>query len=395
VKKSVSIIGGGPSAMILAAFLDTKKFDVHIYEKNKALGRKFLVAGKGGFNLTHAEEIISMKQKYSPKGFLDLALDNFDNTSLRQWLDAIGIPSFIGTSHRVFPVKGIKPIDVLTKIKNLIEQKNVSIYYGHEWDSSIYKGIKFKNGQSLDSDYIIFALGGASWKITGSSADWTQYFQKHKVDLKPFMPSNCAYQIKWPSTFIKQYEGEPLKNITLSVGNITQKGEVVVTQFGVEGNAVYACSPEIRTQLNAKNIATVAIDLKPHLSKDQIISKFQNSKSKNTTQILREVIKLSKLKIGLLKHFITKDQFLDTNVLIDHIKSFELVITDFAPIDEAISTVGGIALSEVDDHFQLRKLPNHFCIGEMLDWDAPTGGYLLQACFSMGVWLAKYMNEHL
>lgn len=393
MKKSISIIGGGPSAMMLAAFLDSEKYNVYIYEKNKALGRKFLVAGKGGFNLTHAEDLELMKKRFTPSGFLGPALDHFDNTAFIKWLDVINIPCFQGTSGRIFPKKGIKPIEVLTQIKKVLAQKKVSIFYEHEWDSSKLREIIFKNGKTIHSNYVIFALGGASWNVTGSHGDWVDYFVQQNVKVNPFIPSNCAYEIRWPIEFIEKHEGVPLKNIAVTIGDKTQKGELVVTKFGLEGNAIYACSPEIRKELSIANHATISIDLKPHLTKEQITSKFEQSKSKNTTQTLREIIKLSKVKIGLLKHCTTKDQFMDIPVLIDHIKQCTLNISDFAPIDEAISTVGGIALSEIDDDFQLKKIPNHFCIGEMLDWDAPTGGYLLQACFSMGVWLAKYLNE--
>lgn len=393
MKKQIAIIGGGPSALLLAAFLDEKKFNTTIYEKNKAVGRKFLVAGKGGFNLTHSEPIENLLNRYTPTDFLKQALQNFSNTDFRNWLDNIGIPTYIGSSKRVYPKEGIKPIEVLNAILNHLKNKSVSIKYNHtfsDWNDHNHPLI---NNQPIHADYIVFSLGGGSWKITGSSGDWLNTFSKKDIVTKPFQASNCGYHIDWKPNFIKQHEGSPLKNISITCDDVSQKGEAVITSFGLEGNAIYGLSPQIRKQLSKHLKATIFIDLKPTLTVEKIASKIALSKFRNTTEILKKELKLSAPQISLLKTQLSKSSYLNTTSLAENIKNFPLDINGIAPIDEAISTVGGIDLKTVSSNFEFKTLPNQFCIGEMLNWDAPTGGYLLQACASTGVFLARHLNN--
>ncbi len=393
MKKSVSIIGGGPSALVFAAFLDPKKYRVTIYEKNKTVGRKFLVAGKGGFNLTHSEPINQFIQRYTPTGFLDKALLNFTNVDFSHWLDQIGIPTYIGSSKRIYPKEGIKPIEVLNAIGNLLTKKGVIIKYEQlfsRWNSN---NNPILNNTATISDYTVFCLGGASWKVTGSDGSWLDIFKEKGIKTIPFQASNCAYKIDWKPEFIQKKEGKPLKNITISCLGKTQKGEAVITSFGLEGNAIYGLSPEIRTVLHKQKKATIYIDLKPSLTLQNIILKITTSKYKNTTQILKKELKLSTSQIDLLKTYLPKELYLNTSSLAENIKKLPLEIVGFAPIDEAISTVGGIDICAIDENFELKNLSNQFCLGEMIDWDAPTGGYLLQASVSLGVYLASYLNK--
>ncbi|MFT6959502.1 MAG: putative flavoprotein (TIGR03862 family) [Polaribacter sp.] len=393
MKKKISIIGGGPSSLLLAAFLDTEKFNITIYEKNKTVGRKFLVAGKGGFNLTHSEPISELIEKYTPSSILKSSLLCFTNDDFRSWLHRIEIPTYIGSSKRVYPKEGIKPITVLNTITKHLKQKGVVFKQKHtfsDWDSKNNLTI---NNKIISSDYTVFSLGGGSWKITGSNGSWLQTFQKKGIKTIPFAASNCAFKIDWDTSFIKENGGKPLKNITISCSGKTQKGEVVITDFGLEGNAIYGLSPQIRAQLKSEKIASIYIDFKPTLTLDTVISKIINSNFKNTTQVLKKELKLSSSQIDLLKTYLPKESYLNTRLLAENVKEFPIEVTNVSPLDEAISTVGGIDLNAVDTHFQLHALPNQFCIGEMLNWDAPTGGYLLQACASNGVFLAKYFNK--
>ncbi|WP_147676067.1 BaiN/RdsA family NAD(P)/FAD-dependent oxidoreductase [Algibacter pacificus] len=393
MKKQIAIIGAGPSTFLLAAFLDTEKFDITIYERNKTAGRKFLVAGKGGFNLTHSEPINPFIKRYTPHDVLEQALLNFTNSDFRDWLDKIGIPTYIGSSKRVYPKAGIKPIEVLTAILNFLNEKDVVFKYEHlfsGWDSNKNPII---NNKTIQTDYIVFSLGGSSWKITGSKGDWLNTFTEKSIKTKPFQASNCGYQIGWKPSFLKQHEGTPLKNIAISCNNSTQKGEVVITKFGLEGNAIYALSPQIRAQLAKNSKTAIFIDFKPSLNLEKLNSKIKESKYRNISEILKKELKLSGAQIDLLKTYLSKEEYLNVDLLIKNIKKFPLVIQNTAPIDRAISTVGGIDLNAVTKNFELKNMPNSFCIGEMLDWDAPTGGYLLQACASMGVFLAKHLNK--
>jgi len=390
-KISIALIGGGASALFFAASIDSSKFSVTIYEKNKTLGRKFLVAGDGGFNLTHSEPIEEMITRYSPNDFLQDALLQFDNDSYRKWLSDLGITTFIGSSKRVYPEKGIKPIEVLNAILQKIKENEVEIKYEQTWKGWKNDKLLFNSSDIVEADIVIFSLGGASWEVTGSDGSWLRNFEEKGINTVPFQASNCAYEVDLGKGFINQHEGKPLKNIAASCGDKTQKGELVITQFGLEGNAIYALSPEIRKQLSNDKEATIFIDLKPTLSLIDLQQKF-NSSSKNRTSILREKIKLSKVQVAMLKSTLSKEEFLDDVILLQKIKQLPIKITDLAPIDEAISTVGGITLSEVDASFQLKKMPNHYCIGEMLDYDAPTGGYLLQACYSTAKFLAQELS---
>jgi uncharacterized flavoprotein (TIGR03862 family) len=394
VKKSVSIIGGGPAALLLAVFLNDQKFKVTIYEKNKALGRKFMVAGKGGFNLTHSEPIDELIARYTPSDFLKEALLSFDNLDFRKWIDTIGIPTYIGSSKRVYPKSGIKPITVLNAILDILDKNHVAVQYQHIWTGwNSNHDLVFNTDTAIKSDYTVFALGGGSWKVTGSDGSWLDLFKAQGIDTFPFQASNCGYRVHWPEDFIMEYEGSPLKNIAISCLDKYQKGEAVITRFGLEGNAIYALSPQIREELKNHNKAAIFLDLKPTLSCDDLVRKIKKSTVKKTSDKLRKELKLNEVQIGLLKKYLSKETYLNPELLAQNIKKLRIEITNSAPLNDAISTVGGISLNAVDQNFELKKLKNQYCIGEMLDWDAPTGGYLLQSCFSMGVHLARHLNN--
>jgi predicted flavoprotein YhiN len=220
VKKSVSIIGGGPAAFLLAAFLDPQKFNVSIYEKNKTLGRKFLVAGKCGFNLTHSEPIAQLIERYTPSHFIQEALLDFDNHDFQKWIDLMGIPTYIGSSKRVYPESGIKPIAVLNAILDVLNKRGVTIHYQHTWTGWDAKhDIVFNTDSAVKSDYTIFSMGGGSWKVTGSDGTWLGLFKKQGFDVVSFKASNCAYRVNWELGFINKNEGNPLKNIAISCGD--------------------------------------------------------------------------------------------------------------------------------------------------------------------------------
>ncbi len=377
--------------------LDERKFEITILEKGAAPARKFLVAGDGGFNLTHAEPLEQFITRFTPSSFLEKSIRSFTNDDFRRWLSAIGIETFVGTSKRIFPVAGIRPIDVLNTILKIITRKDIPIKPKNTW-----KGWNENHDLIIDHNYkdhivkadiVVFALGGGSWSKTGSDGSWMSLFAAKGIKTIPLQPSNCAYEIPWEEKFITEEEGMPLKNIAVFCNGKEKKGEVVLTQFGIEGGAVYALSAEIRQQLNEKSNATIYLDLKPTLSLVEIKKRLANRGKKSLTTVLNDALNLTKLQIALLKTILTKEEFTQPPVLATKIKQLPLKITGMAPIDEAISTVGGIALEEVDENFQLKKIANQYVIGEMLDWDAPTGGYLLQASFSMGYYLANKLNN--
>ena len=405
MKKTIAIIGGGASALALATALDENKFDITIYERHATLGRKFLVAGDGGFNLTHSEEMGQFITRYTTNSAnLIYSLRAFSNVNTRTWLKSMGIETFVGSSKRVFPVKGIKPIQVLNAILTTLKNKNIQLKTRHTWQGWTAQNelLMSHNDQNIvvKADLVVFSLGGASWSKTGSDGLWTRYFEEKNIRIEPFQASNCAYRVAWSDAFLAQAEGKSLKNIALKCGDKSQKGELVITKFGLEGGAIYALSPAIRQQLKVHHAVTVHLDLKPSSSESELLTKFLQRGNQSISNFLREQLHLSNVAIGLLKSQLSKPEYTDPEILVEKLKNlpFSLgVLTDSitaaAPIDEAISTVGGISQDEIDDYFQFKKIPNHYAIGEMIDWDAPTGGYLLQACFSMGHYLAQRLNS--
>ncbi|MGZ3920959.1 MAG: NAD(P)/FAD-dependent oxidoreductase [Bacteroidia bacterium] len=395
MKKKLSIIGGGTAALILASELDPGKYSVSIYERNAAPGRKFLVAGDGGLNLTHSESKDKFLQRYTPSSFLKEAFDHFSNEDLIKWFNNLGVETFVGSSGRVFPAKGIKPAEVLSLIIKKIKQNNVTLHYKHTWKGFAADDLLIEsNGKEnvVKSDIVIFCLGGASWPVTGSKGEWPNYFKEKKITVNEFKASNCAFKIEWPADLVNKIEGKVLKNVSISCKGKHHAGEVVLTKSGIEGSGIYPLSPEIRRQLGEHGKAQIIIDLKPSLTEDKIIAKIKHQ-SKNISETLKSELNFNQTHIQLLKAFVSKEEFLDIEKLSFHIKSFGLTISALGPVEDAISTTGGIALTEINYHFELKKLPSRFVIGEMLDYDAPTGGYLLQSCFTMGKFLADYLNK--
>lgn len=396
-KISIAIVGGGAAALMLACELDTSKYDVTIYERNTALGRKFLVAGQGGFNLTHSESIDTFIERYRPSEFMEPSLRFFNNEGTRTWFSTIGIETYVGTSKRVFPVKGIKPIDVLKAIEKKLKDNTISILYEHEWvgfgDTHELLFSTKEGDHVIKPDITVFALGGASWKVTGSSGNWLRYFKEKGIAVNPFEASNCAFKVNWNDAVIKKLEGKALKNCLFSCGTLSKKGEAVLTAFGIEGSGVYPLSSEIRKQLHQNGVAKLVVDFKPDLSEHELLVRFNEHSSWSIKDVLLKKINLTEVHVSLIKQATAKEQYTNVGYLSTLIKAFPLSITGLAPIDDAISTIGGICLNEVNSHFELKQLPNHYCIGEMLDWDAPTGGYLLQGCFSMGHYLASVLNK--
>jgi len=392
--KNLTIIGGGPAALMLAAELDTKKYQVMLCEKKKGLGRKFLVAGEGGLNLTYNSTLEEMINQYFPGEFMDPILRQFSNSDLIQWFNHHGVPTFIGSSNRVFPDLDLKPIEVLNKIVDYILRKGIEVRFDAQWIGWNQDGhLCFEGFDPMESDIVVFAMGGASWKVTGSDGQWSKAFAERGVRVEPFRAANCAFAVDWDQNFIATHAGKPLKNIALTYQDHLSKGELVVSKYGLEGNAIYALSQKIQQQLLTEKSVVVHLDLKPTMTVGQIRAKCSNSQMTKMTHILAKDLHLDRTSIGLLKQFSNKDTFLNPDLLAETIKSVPIIIKAADQLDQAISTLGGIALDEIDEHFQCKKIPNAYAIGEMLDWYGPTGGYLLQGCFSMGFVLAKYLNE--
>jgi len=392
--KKIIILGGGAAGLIAAEQL-SRTCQVHIYEKGKTIGRKFLVAGKGGFNLTNAAIESDLYTQYTKHPILQEALQRFDSQAMRVWLEELGIPTFVGSSGRVFPEKGIKPIQVLQKIKDKLIKQGVQIHYKHEF-------IGFNAAQQalvkhqeevlpLEADACIFALGGASWSVTGSNMKWLTYFEKLGLPTKAFEASNCGLEISWKPDFKEKYAGMPLKNIQISIGSKVVKGEALITDYGLEGNAIYPVVPPVRTALKAQATTYIALDFKPNNSHQSLLGKLKGKRLKTKNYVYE--FNLDKASFALIKAFTTKEAYLAPERFVEAIKHLKIPIQALRPIEEAISTIGGISLEALNANFSLKQQKKLFVIGEMLDWDAPTGGFLLQGCFSTAMLCAHYLKS--
>lgn len=379
----------------MTALLLSNRYNVLLFEKEKTLGRKFLVAGKGGFNLTNNANQSELIEAYHPVGFLDRALDEFTANNLRELLLGLGIETYVGSSNRVFPVRGIKPAEVLKVMIDAIYAKGVTVFERYQLLTINERELVFRNSEEEEKkiafDFCVLALGGASWSKTGSDGLWSGMLKKNGVEVLPFQASNCGVNIDWPASFLMHHEGKPLKNIEISIGGEVRKGEALITQYGLEGNVIYPLINKIRTLLNKGAIPTLFIDLKPNNTEEELLEKVKYSKPNNYAKKL----KLGVLEKSLLKHFTTKESYLNYKSFVKAVKSLPISISSLRPIEESISTVGGVTLESLNPNFSLKVNPAIYSIGEMVDWDAPTGGFLLQGCFSMANAVAIDLNNQL
>ncbi len=374
----IAIIGGGPAGLIAADTLSPHA-EVDLYEHGKHIGRKFLVAGQGGFNLTNSAESDELLAHYAPAGFLDQALRAFGPSDLREWLREMNMETFIGTSGRVFPVKGIKPIDVLARIRERLLERGVRIHTEHVFTGFKAEGkVQMENAEGpfqLDADRVIFALGGASWPVTGSTGIWPPLFSELGISITPFESSNSGVEVAWPADLVLAHQGKPLKNIRISAGEKSALGEATLTQHGLEGNAIYPVVSAIRA-----GASELRIDLKPDNTTERLLDRIGDKDPKN----FAAAINLDRMQLALLKAFTPKEVFATPLLFAESVKDLHLPLSGLRPIGEAISTAGGISIQELGPDLSLKKYRHLYTIGEMVDWDAPTGGFLLQGCFAMG-----------
>ena len=381
-ENQIIIIGAGPAGLMAAQQLALKGFKVHVYEQNKAAARKFLVAGNGGFNLTHSEELESFVQKYGAEEIQEMVRD-FDNQKVIQWLLDLGITTYVGSSGKIFPTKNFKPIQVLKAWLDELEKLGVTIHYDHVFidfdDSNVY--LK-NNKEAIFVNYskLILAMGGGSWKKTGSDAKWVETLKAKNIEITPLESANSGYNT---NSDFHQLQGQYLKNIKVSFDRNEKIGEIVFTKYGIEGSPIYHMNRFTRKH---DFPLVIDIDLKPNLSESEILEQLKGTAK--ISSVLKRNLKLSTTAINLLKT-LDKESYLDIENLAKTIKRFPMEILSFRPMDEVISTSGGVAFSALNKKLELKNFPNVFCAGEMIDWEAPTGGYLLQACFSTGFWLAN------
>lgn len=392
MSRSIAIIGGGPAGLIAADSLGAKGYDVHIFERKPSFARKFLMAGRGGLNLTHSEDIEDFIKRYGEAAsFIEPIIRNFPPSALIKWCENLGEKSFIGSSGRVFP-ESFKASPLLRAILNRLNSYNVTFHTGHNWlgwDEKQRLLFRKIDGGATDisANATLLALGGASWAKLGSNGDWGDILKPKGIEIMPFAPSNCGFKVRWSDIFKQKYAGTPLKSIELRHNNKILRGEVMFTQDGIEGGGIYALSAPLRRDIYANGKTRLTFDLKPDLSLSDIIERLQKPRGKMSfTRYLGKTLNLANAAIGLLMERDDRSTLAaqTPEQIAAIIKNYQLNLEAPFAIDRAISSAGGISLDECDDTLMLKKLPGVFAVGEMLDWEAPTGGYLLQGCFAMG-----------
>jgi uncharacterized flavoprotein (TIGR03862 family) len=378
----IRIIGGGPAGLIAADILAVH-CDVHVHEQGRQVGRKFLVAGEGGLNITNAAEGDSLAGWYTPADRMRPLLEAFGPEALRAWLLDLGVPTFVGTSGRVFPERGIKPAQVLQAIKRRLADRGVRIHTRHAFTVFDERGRPVVEGEGhrgpLEADATLFALGGASWPVTGSTGSWVAPFREFGIRVNELRPSNCGVELPMTDALVT-HAGKPLKNIDVRSGPIRVRGEATITAHGLEGNAIYPVVPAVRAAMAAGEEPTLELDLKPDVAQEELERRLAGAAWKERMAAL----KLDRPQVALLKAFTPQHRFMDGAHLAHDVKHLRIPVSGLRPIAEAISTAGGIAWDELDDELSLKHHPHLFVAGEMIDWDAPTGGFLLQGCFTTG-----------
>jgi uncharacterized flavoprotein (TIGR03862 family) len=388
----VAVIGGGPAGLMAAEVLTAGGVEVDLYDAMPSVGRKFLMAGKGGMNLTHSEPADAFLSRYGARrAHIEPLLKNFDATVLRTWVQGLGVETFIGSSGRVFPTD-MKAAPMLRAWLHRLRGSGVRFHMRHKWIGWEDGALRFSTPEgevNVQADSIVLALGGASWPRLGSDAAWTGHLEAY-AELAPFKPSNCGFDIDWSEHFSSRFAGEPLKSVAIGLpradsGVDWRAGECLLTSTGIEGSLIYAMSARIRDRL-ADGHATVLLDLVPALTPGRVHDEVTHPRgARSMSSHLQSRLKLTGAKAGLLRECLSRDDFSDTTRLAQRIKALPLTVTRPRPIAEAISSAGGVRFESMDSRLMVAALPGVFCAGEMLDWEAPTGGYLLTACFASGV----------
>jgi uncharacterized flavoprotein (TIGR03862 family) len=391
---TVVIIGGGPAGLMAAEAAVINGARVDLYDAMPSIGRKFLLAGKGGLNLTHSEPLERFLARYGDRRTkIESSVRSFSPDLVRAWAHELGVDTFIGSSGRMFP-SDLKAAPLLRAWLRRLRQAGVRFHVRHRWSGWDEEGrLRFltEEGMSLvQADAVVLAMGGGSWPQLGSDGAWTQILAERQVPIAPLKPANCGFDVRWSEHFRTRFAGSPVKTVALVVKTadgtmIRHMGEFVVTVNGVEGGIVYMGSAPVREVIAEEGLATVYLDLAPDRTLSQLEQALSRPRGKRTIAThLKRCAGIAGVKAGLLREIVPHDVLADPVRAATAIKSLPLTLVAPRPLEEAISTAGGLSFEALDDNLMLRALPGVFCAGEMLDWEAPTGGYLLTACFATG-----------
>lgn len=387
--KRIAVIGAGPAGLMAAEVLTHNGMHVDVYDAMPSAGRKFLMAGKGGMNITHAEPYADFLTRYGARREqLEPLLNTFTPSDLREWIHGLGIETFVGSSGRVFPAD-MKAAPLLRAWLHRLRENGVHFHMRHRWSGWNADGtLRFDTAQgehAMKADAAILALGGGSWPQLGSNGAWVQLLSQRGIAIAPLRPSNCGFDIAWSTHFRERFVGEPLKSVTATFGEVRKQGECVITANGIEGGLIYALSAALRDEIEHSGSATLYLDLLPDWSAQRVHDEVHHPRgSRSLSSHLQSRLGLKGAKANLLREVLGAQNFANPALLAAAIKALPLKLVAARPLREAISSAGGIKFEALDEHLMLRDLPGVFCAGEMLDWEAPTGGYLLSACFASG-----------
>jgi uncharacterized flavoprotein (TIGR03862 family) len=390
----IAVIGGGPAGLMAAEVLSENGAHVDLYDAMPSVGRKFLLAGKGGMNLTHTEAQQAFVARYGKRAAqIAPMLQQFDPDALRAWCSALGIDTFVGSSGRVFPTD-MKAAPLLRAWLKRLRDAGVQFHMRHRWlgwtDTSALQFTTPDGALTAQADAVVLALGGGSWARLGSDGAWLPLLRARGVDVAPLQPANCGFDVAWSAHFRERFAGQPLKSVVASCidsDGIEHKrqGEFVVTDSGVEGSLIYALSAFLRDRIVANGSAELTLDLAPGKSLERVIDEIAHPRgSRSMASHLQSKVGIVGVKAGLLREAVAKSDYDNPEALGAAIKALRIALIAPRPIDEAISSAGGVKFEATDSNLMMATLPGVFCAGEMLDWEAPTGGYLLTACFASG-----------
>lgn len=396
--RRATVVGGGPAGLYAAEVLAGAGLEVTIFEFRASLGRKFLLAGRGGLNITHSEPFETLLSRYGPRTqVLEPALRFFPPQALREWCQELDEPTFVGSSGRVFP-ESFKATPLLRAWLRRLASQGVAVRTGHRWtgwasaqgDAPVTMTFE-ANGESVDvgSDVVVLALGGASWPRVSTDGSWVETLTGAGVGVEPLAAANCGVQTEWTDTLSERFAGEPLKNIAITVDGVSVRGDAMITRSGLEGGPVYAHSSALRSMVERAGQWTLNIDLQPDIQLDALftrLSKARRDKDSAATWLRRA--KLAPAAVAVLRDITANQLPPDPSAMAELMKAVPVTGPAMMPIDRAISSAGGVPFDDLDHHFMIKAHPGVFVAGEMLDWEAPTGGYLLQACFSSAAWAA-------
>jgi hypothetical protein len=391
---SVAIIGGGPAGLMAAEVLCQGGVKVDLFDAMPSVGRKFLMAGKGGMNITHSEPLRAFAGRYgSREKNIAPLLESFNPEALRAWIHTLGIETFVGSSGRVFP-REMKAAPLLRAWLHRLREAGVSFHMRHRWlgwdEHNVLRFATPDAEKLIQADTVILALGGGSWAHLGSDGLWIPLLAQRGVSVAPLKPANCGFNSNWSEHFSTRFSGEPIKTVALSYTDIAgiehrKQGEIMITSNGIEGGLVYALSAGLRDRIADNGNVQIYLDLLPDKDEQQVINEIAHPRgSRSMSSHLQSRLGIKGVKAGLLRELIDAETYANPKRLGAAIKHLPLTLIAPRALNEAISSAGGLVFETLDEQLMIRNLPGVFCAGEMLDWEAPTGGYLLTACFASG-----------